>query len=100
MKDRVSEEVGKIFVNLGHLVFASLVFGSILKGEVRLLFPFISGGTGLLLFAIGVIILTLGGKNDNPFNYEYAFNSGYNICNLLIDIKCKREEGKDRLVFS
>jgi redox-regulated HSP33 family molecular chaperone len=61
-KERVTEEVGKIFVNLGHLVFASLVFGSILKGEGKLLMPLVSTGAAVLLFVLGVIFLTKGGK--------------------------------------
>jgi hypothetical protein len=53
---------GKILVNIGNLVLASLVFGSILKGDERLLIPLVSGIIALLLLIWGTIFLMKGGE--------------------------------------
>jgi hypothetical protein len=61
-KELVFREVGKIMVNVGNLVLASLVFGSILKGDERWLIPSISGAIALVLMVLGVHFLTKGGE--------------------------------------
>jgi hypothetical protein len=61
-KERVLKEIGKVLVSLSHLVFASLLFGSILKSNYDILSMLISSACiGLLFLVGGIICLTTGG---------------------------------------
>jgi hypothetical protein len=62
-KYHVFSEIGKVFVNFGNLTFASLVLGSIIKGDFdRLLLLLVGGFIAALFITIGIILLTAGGK--------------------------------------
>jgi hypothetical protein len=63
LKERLYEGVSKILLNLGHLVFASLALGSILKGDydTQKMF-YISCGVAVLLMAVGMLLHMKGGK--------------------------------------
>jgi hypothetical protein len=62
-KSRVLREIGKVLVNFGNLAFASLVLGSIIRGDYdRLLLLLIGGCIVFILIAIGIILLTAGGE--------------------------------------
>jgi hypothetical protein len=59
----VFKEIGKIAVNFGSLTFASLVLGTIIRGDYdKMLVLMIGGGLSALLIVYGVICLTLGGE--------------------------------------
>jgi hypothetical protein len=59
----VLREIGKVAVNLSYLTFASLVLGSIIKGDYeRLSIIWIGGGVTVLLITFGIIMLTAGGE--------------------------------------
>ena len=61
-RNRASREVGKVFVNFGNLTFASLVLGTIIKGDYdRFLLLLIGGAFALAFIALGVIMLTNAG---------------------------------------
>jgi len=61
-KQRALKEIGRVLVNFGNLTFASLVLGSIIKGDYnRLTLLFVGGGVALLFIVLGVIILTNAG---------------------------------------
>jgi hypothetical protein len=48
-----------VLVNFGNLTFASLVLGTIIKGEYnRLTLLFVGGVVAVIFIALGVIILT------------------------------------------
>ena len=63
-RDRAYREIGKVLVNFGNLTFASLVLGTIIKGDFdRLTLLLIGGGVALILIVLGVITLTnVGGE--------------------------------------
>ena len=61
-KQRAFREIGKVLVNFGNLTFASLVLGTIIKGDYdRLKLLLVGGGVALLFIALGVVTLTLTG---------------------------------------
>jgi len=65
MKKRhfVLRELGKVFVNLGNLTFASFVLGSIIKGEYdRLTILLVGIGITALFITVGIIFLAVGGE--------------------------------------
>jgi len=61
-KEQVFREIGKVLVNFGNLTFASLVLGTIIKGDFdRLTLLFIGGGVAVLFITLGIITLTNAG---------------------------------------
>jgi uncharacterized membrane protein len=61
-RQRALKEIGRVLVNFGNLTFASLVLGSIIKGDYdRLTLLFVGGGVALIFIVLGVIILTNAG---------------------------------------
>ena len=62
LKQRTLKEIGKVLVNFGNLTFASLVLGTIIKGDFdRLALLLIGGGVALLFVTLGVISLVVAG---------------------------------------
>jgi len=60
---RVLREIGKVAVNFGSLTFASLVLGTIIRGDYdRLLMLLAGGGLSALLIVLGIICLSIGGE--------------------------------------
>ena len=61
-KQRALKEIGRVLVNFGNLTFASLVLGTIIKGDYnRLTLLLIGGGVALIFIVLGVITLTNAG---------------------------------------
>jgi len=61
-KQRAYREIGRVLVNFGNLTFASLVLGTIIKGEYnRLTLLLVGGGVALIFIVLGVITLTNAG---------------------------------------
>ena len=61
-REQVYREIGKVLVNFGNLTFASLVLGTIIKGDFdRLALLLAGGGVALLFITLGIITLTLTG---------------------------------------
>ena len=61
-KQRALREIGKVSVNFGNLTFASLVLGTIIKGDYdRFLLLLIGGSIALAFIAMGVLALTFAG---------------------------------------
>jgi len=61
-RERALKEIGKVLVNFGNLTFASLVLGTIIKGDFdRLALLLIGGGVALLFVTLGVISLIVAG---------------------------------------
>ena len=55
-------EIGRVLVNFGSLTFASLVLGTIIRGDYdHISLLFIGGGVALLFITMGIIILTFAG---------------------------------------
>jgi hypothetical protein len=62
-KYRVFREVGKVAINFGNLTFASLVLGSIIKGDYdRLSILLVGGGIALVFISLGIVLTTIGGE--------------------------------------
>jgi uncharacterized membrane protein YqjE len=62
LKLRALKEIGKVLVNFGNLTFASLVLGTIIKGDYnRLTLLFIGGGIALIFITLGIISLIVAG---------------------------------------
>jgi hypothetical protein len=62
---RVFREIGKVAVNFGSLTFASLVLGTIIRGDYdKMLVLMIGGGLSATLIVYGIICLTLGGEEE------------------------------------
>jgi hypothetical protein len=60
---RAAREIGKVAVNFGSLTFASLVLGTIIRGDYdRLLLLLVGGGISALLIVLGIICLIIGGE--------------------------------------
>ena len=60
-KYRIFREIGKVSVNFGSLTFASLVLGTIIKGDYdQMAILLTGGGIALLFITIGIILLTQG----------------------------------------
>ncbi|MCL2809977.1 MAG: hypothetical protein FWD24_07965 [Treponema sp.] len=58
---RVLREIGKVAVNFGSLTFASLVLGTIIRGDYdRLMLLLVGGGLSAVLIICGITCLTLG----------------------------------------
>ncbi|MDR1837322.1 MAG: hypothetical protein LBQ89_06660 [Treponema sp.] len=64
MKQRAYREIGKVLVNFGNLTFASLVLGTIIKGDFdRLTLLLVGGGVALIFITLGVIsLINAGGE--------------------------------------
>jgi len=61
-RQRALKEIGKVLVNFGNLTFASLVLGTIIKGDFdRLTLLLVGGGVALTFIVLGVITLTNAG---------------------------------------
>jgi hypothetical protein len=61
-KQRALREIGKVSVNFGNLTFASLVLGTIIRGDYdRLTLLLVGGGFALLFIVLGIITLTITG---------------------------------------
>ena len=61
-RQRALREIGKVLVNFGNLTFASLVLGTIIKGDYdQLALLFLGGGIALIFITLGIITLTLSG---------------------------------------
>jgi len=61
-RERALKEIGKVLVNFGNLTFASLVLGTIIKGDFdRLTLLWVGGGVAVLFITLGVITLTNAG---------------------------------------
>jgi len=61
-KQRALREIGKVLVNFGNLTFASLVLGTIIKGDYdRMLLFFIGGVVAVTLVTLGITLLTKAG---------------------------------------
>jgi hypothetical protein len=61
-REQTLREIGKVLVNFGNLTFASLVLGTIIKGDFdRLKLLLAGGGLAVLFIALGIITLTLTG---------------------------------------
>jgi hypothetical protein len=61
-RERALKEIGKVLVNFGNLTFASLVLGTIIKGNFdRLTLLWVGGGVAVLFITLGVITLTNAG---------------------------------------
>ena len=60
-KERVYREIGKVSVNFGSLTFASLILGTIIKGDYGRL-AMLCVGSAIVLFFImaGIFLLTKG----------------------------------------
>ena len=59
---RAYREIGKVLVNFGNLTFASLVLGTIIKGDYdRFVLLVIGGALAGVFIALGVIMLTNAG---------------------------------------
>jgi len=61
-RNRALREIGKVSVNFGNLTFASLVLGTIIKGDFdRLALLLVGGGVALVFIVLGVFTLTIAG---------------------------------------
>jgi hypothetical protein len=61
-KQRAYREIGRVLVNFGNLTFASLVLGTIIKGDYdRLALLLIGGIVAVIFITLGVITLTNAG---------------------------------------
>lgn len=61
-KKRATKEVGKVLVNFGNLTFASLVLGTVIKGDFNQFALLIAGvGIAVLFIALGIVLLTSAG---------------------------------------
>jgi hypothetical protein len=61
-KQRVLREIGKVSVNFGNLTFASLVLGTIIRGDYdRLTLLLVGGGFALVFIILGIFTLTITG---------------------------------------
>ena len=61
-KQTALKEIGKVLVNFGSLTFASLVLGTIIKGDFdQLALLFVGGGMAIIFITIGIMTLTAAG---------------------------------------
>jgi len=61
-RERALKEIGKVLVNFGNLTFASLVLGTIIKGDFdRLALLLVGGGVAVLFITLGIITLMNAG---------------------------------------
>ena len=62
-RNRALREIGKVSVNFGNLTFASLVLGTIIRGDYdRLTLLLVGGGVALIFIVLGVVTLTITGE--------------------------------------
>jgi hypothetical protein len=62
LKKRALREIGRVLVNFGNLTFASLVLGTIIKGDYdRLPLLLIGGGVALVFITLGIVSLIVAG---------------------------------------
>jgi hypothetical protein len=62
LKLRALKEIGKVLVNFGNLTFASLVLGTIIKGDFdRLALLLIGGAMALLFITLGITFVIIAG---------------------------------------
>jgi hypothetical protein len=62
IKLRALREIGKVSVNFGNLTFASLVLGTIIRGDYdRLTLLLFGGGFALIFITLGIVTLTITG---------------------------------------
>jgi uncharacterized membrane protein YqjE len=62
LKKRALKEIGRVLVNFGNLTFASLVLGTIIKGDYdRLPLLLIGGGVALVFITLGIVSLIVAG---------------------------------------
>jgi hypothetical protein len=62
-KKKLNENVGKVLVDVGKLIFASIVLGSIIKGDIDKLYLLIFGSIVALVCIYGGILF-LSKKED------------------------------------
>ena len=61
-KQTALKEIGKVLINFGSLTFASLVLGTIIKGDFdQLALLFIGGGIAVVFITLGIITLSEAG---------------------------------------
>ena len=61
-RQRALREIGKVSINFGNLTFASLVLGTILRGDYdRLTLLLVGGGVAVIFTALGIVMLTVTG---------------------------------------
>ena len=61
-KQKALKEIGKVLVNFGNLTFASLVLGTIIKGDFdRLALLLVGGGVALIFIVLGIVSLIVAG---------------------------------------
>jgi len=61
-RQRALREIGRVLVNFGNLTFASLVLGTIIKGDYnRVTLLLIGGVVAVIFIVLGVITLTNAG---------------------------------------
>ena len=61
-REQALREIGKVLVNFGNLTFASLVLGTIIRGDFdRFILLFAGGGLAMLFITLGIITLTKAG---------------------------------------
>jgi len=61
-KLRALREIGKVSVNFGNLTFASLVLGTIIRGDFsRFTLLLFGGGFAVIFITLGIITLTVAG---------------------------------------
>ena len=61
-KQRAYREISKVLVNFGNLTFASLVLGTIIKGNYdQVLLLVLSGVFAVIFIAMGVVMLANSG---------------------------------------
>ena len=61
-KHRALREIGKVSINFGNLTFASLVLGTIIKGDYDQVLLLVAGGVIAFIFiALGVVTLAVAG---------------------------------------
>jgi hypothetical protein len=61
-KQKAYREIGKVLVNFGNLTFASLVLGTIIKGDYdRLTLLLVGGVVAVIFITLGVITLINAG---------------------------------------
>ena len=64
-RNRALREIGKVSVNFGNLTFASLVLGTIIRGDYdRLTLLLVGGGVALIFIVLGVVTLTITGEEE------------------------------------
>jgi hypothetical protein len=63
-KTDLRENVGKVFVNIGQMVFGTLFLGGVLRGEVPQYLMVLSGMAGAVPFITAGLLLSAREKKD------------------------------------